>query len=189
MLRVLALFLALGFSVGLALAQDGSYRLSPGDMLEISIWKDDNMRRKVVVLPDGTISYPLAGHFRVAGMTVQEVEAKLVEKLKQGRYYKDVTITVSVMEARGNEIFVIGEVNNPGAFTARRQIDVMQALSLAGGLTEFADETDIVVLRRSQNGQESFPFDYSAVQSGRKLSSNILLQSGDTVVVPAGGIF
>lgn len=189
MLRALVALLILVYSSGLASGEEGSYRINPGDTLDISIWRDENMHREVVVLPDGSISYPLAGHLMVAGLTLQEVESEIVGRLKKGQYYQDPTVNVSVLETEGNQIFVIGEVKSPGAFAARRRLDVMQALSLAGGLTEFADENDILVLRRNKNEQITFKFNYSKVQSGRNLSSNIVLESGDTVVVPTSGIF
>ncbi len=190
MSRALTIILAVLFTAVPALAAQDDYHLNPGDVLEISIWKEENMRREVVVLPDGTISYPLAGHLKVAGRTLADVEQELKDRLVTGSFYKDPpALTVAVLETKGNQVFVIGEVNNPGAIVGSRPLDVLQALSLAGGLNEFADESDIVILRRNGGGQETFSFDYSDVQAGGDVSGNIVLQSGDTVVVPASGIF
>ena len=93
-------------------------------------------------------------------------------------------VTVSVTSVGGNLIYVIGKVNNPGVFPIQQPTDVMQALSLGGGLNSFADEDDIVILRRTENGQITIPFEYSEVSEGKKLETNILLKSGDIVVVP-----
>lgn len=166
-----------------AAAQATKYLLNPGDVLDISVWKEEGMQREVLVLPDGTISFPLAGHLQAAGKTAQEVQNSLAKKI--GEFIPDPPITVSVIRTSGNKIYVVGQVNKPGEFPVSHKIDVMQTLSLAGGLTAFGDENDIRVLRRNNNGKlESFPFDYSAVKNGERLETNILLKSGDVVVVP-----
>lgn len=170
------------------LGRDTSYRVKPGDLLEISIWKEPDMRREMLVLPDGTISYPLAGHVQVVGMTPKEIEDVLARRLSG--YFKNPFLNVIVKQATGNQIFVLGEVRNPGAFTITQPIDVMQALSLAGGLSEFADKSEIIVLRRQGNGEQKvISFKYSSVQKGRNLGTNVTLLSGDTVVVPERGLF
>lgn len=185
MLRIVTLIVGILFSAS-AWAQD-SYLLNPGDILEISLWKEETMRRQVVVLPDGTISYPLAGHVHVTGRTAEDVEKEITDRLKP--FYEDPFLSVSVVETRGNQVFVLGAVRTPGAFIAAKRLDVMQALSLAGGLNEFADEGKIVVIRRTGDGQQTLPFNYDVVESGRDLSQNVVLQSGDVLVVPTAGIF
>ena len=165
-----------------AFAQGGGYLLNPGDVLEVSVWKEEGMTRDVLVLPDGTISFPLAGHLKASGLTAAAVQKALTDRLQQ--YIPEPVVTVTVRDVTGNKIYVIGQVNNPGEFPAGHAIDVMQALSLAGGLTAFGDENDIKVLRRKGDKQISFPFDYSAVKKGNNLDLNIVLQSGDIVVVP-----
>lgn len=164
------------------MAQDGGYLLNPGDVLQISVWKEEGLERQVLVLPDGMISFPLAGHLKAAGRTAQEVQAELSKRIEQ--YIPEPVVTVSVATVGGNKIYVIGQVNRPGEFLATRRIDVMQALSLAGGLTAFADENAIKVLRRKGGKEVAIPFDYSAVKKGTKLELNVVLQSGDVVVVP-----
>jgi len=165
------------------LAQEYSYRLNPGDILDISVWKEEGMQRETLVLPDGMISFPLAGHLPAAGKTPQEVQASLVERIKE--FIPDPQITVTVLRTAGYKIYVVGQVNQPGEFPVSHRIDVMQALSLAGGLTAFGDENDITILRRKTDGQQVvIPFDYSAVKRGKDLESNVQLQSGDVVVVP-----
>ena len=165
-----------------AIAQGGGYLLNPGDILEVSVWKEEGMTRDVLVLPDGTISFPLAGHLKAAGSTAAQVQAALTKKIQQ--FIPEPVVTVTVRDVTGNKIYVIGQVNNPGEFPAGHRIDVVQALSLAGGLTAFGDENDIKVLRREGERQVSFPFDYSAVKKGQNLDLNIVLKSGDIVVVP-----
>lgn len=168
-------------------AQDTPYLLHAGDILDISLWKEEGMQREVLVLPDGTISFPLAGHVAAAGRTAAQIEQILAERLR--KYYPDPFITVSVISTAGNSIFVIGEVQNPGQFLAVQPLDVMQALSLAGGLRVHADESEIKILRRRNGAQTAIPFSYGDVQTGRDLNSNIVLESGDVVVVPTRGIF
>lgn len=172
-----------------AWAQQDTYKLQPGDMLDISIWGDEGMRRQVVVLPDGKISYPLVGHLAVAGMSPKQAENALKSGLVKGKFYVDPPLTVSVVEARGNEVFVIGRVRNGGSISATRRLDVLQALSLAGGPDEFAHTAAIVVLRRDGESEKVFPFNYDAVRKGKGLSSNIMLQPGDVVIVPEVGLF
>jgi len=185
-LSTILLVLALTFAPDAAAAEDG-YALNPGDVLEVSVWKEEGMEREVLVLPDGTISFPLAGHIQAAGMSAQQVEKILADRL-QG-YFKDAAISVSVKSVTGNKIFVIGQVQRPGEFLAAQPIDVIQALSLAGGFTPFAAEDEIRILRREGGKQTALTFDYSDVEKGRNLESNILLKSGDVVIVPTEGIF
>lgn len=177
---------------GLALPVSGAgaaeYRLNPGDALHVSVWNEQAMERDLVILPDGTISYPLAGQMAAAGLTPKQLEAALVNKLE--RFYPTPTVTVAVTQTSGNLIYVIGEVRAAGQFPVSQQTDVLQALSLARGLTEFADTNSIKVIRRAASGeQQSLGFNYGAIQRGKDLSSNIVLQSGDVVLVPAKGLF
>lgn len=163
-------------------ARADPYQLNAGDVLDIAVWKEESMQRQVLILPDGTISFPLAGHLAAAGRTAAEVQDELVKRIKT--YIPEPVVTVSVASVGGNAIYVIGQVKLPGRFNVTSQIDVMQALSLAGGLTPFGDEDGIKVLRRENNKQTAVAFDYSAVKKGKKLEANILLRPGDVVVVP-----
>lgn len=165
-----------------------TYRVKAGDQLEVSIWKEPEMRRVTLVLPDGSISYPLAGQVQVSGLTPSEIEQLLNERLSQ--FFKDPFLSVTIKETSGNRIYVLGQVRNPGVFPVTQPVDVMQALSLAGGLGQFADTREILVLRRGPDGKlRSIPFKYSSVQKGQDLSSNVILKAGDTVVVPEKGLF
>jgi polysaccharide export outer membrane protein len=161
---------------------DDVYLVKPGDTLEISVWKEEDLLQTVIVRPDGGFSFPLAGDVNAAGKTVDMITNELARKLS--RYIPDLVATVMVTAFDGNKIYVIGQVANPGAFVMNPRVDVMQALSLAGGTTPFAALNDIKILRR-RNGQQSvLEFRFNDVAKGRSLSQNILLESGDVVVVP-----
>lgn len=163
-------------------AVDASYLVQPGDTLTLSVWKEQDLQGDFLVRPDGGLSFPLAGAVAAGGHTVDEIRAVLTSRL--AKYIPDPVVTVSVKTVAGSMIFVVGKVNRPGNFLLSRPIDVMQALSLAGGTTPFADVDGIRVLRREGERQLVFRFRYDDVRRGRALSQNILLQSGDTVVVP-----
>lgn len=159
------------------------YLLQPEDVLEISVWKEEDLQSQVVVRPDGKLSFPLVGHIQAAGRTPEELEAEVVKRLNQ--YVPDSVVTVSVIQVKGNKVYVIGKVARPGEYPAGSYIDVMQALSKAGGPTPFAAVNDIKILRRNKEGKESaIPFRYSDIESGKNLEQNVLLESGDVVVVP-----
>ena len=186
-MRALLTGLMLTLIAGIAVADDATYRLNPGDLIFVSVWKEQDMQGEVLVLPDGTISFPLAGHMAAAGRTAEEVEGVIAERLQ--KYIPDAVVTVSVLNLTGNKIYVIGAVNRPGEFQVGRPVDVMQALSLAGGLTPFAGEGSIRVLRRENGEDIVLPFDYSEVKKGRQLEMNVPLKSGDVVVVSGQSLF
>lgn len=163
-------------------AKDPGYRIGPEDVLHISVWKEEELDREVLVRPDGGISFPLAGNLQAAGKTIQDLMAEMTRRIQ--RYIPDAVVTVTVTKVSGYSIFVIGKVSKPGQFTLGRYIDVLQALTLAGGVTPFASESNITILRRQSGKEIRFPFNYSKVKSGKNLDENILLQSGDVVVVP-----
>ena len=161
--------------------------LNAGDTIAVSVWREEDLRRDLVVLPDGAISFPLAGTVTVQGLRTDEVEALLAKRLE--KYIPDAVVTVSVTGASGYRVYVIGEVSRPGEYVAPRRITVMQALSLAGGLTPYAGESSIRVLRRENGETISIPFAYSDVKRGRALDTDIELRSGDTVVVAGQTLF
>jgi polysaccharide export outer membrane protein len=159
-----------------------AYRIQPGDLLFVSVWKEQDLQKEVLVRPDGGISFPLAGDMIADGKSVQELQAELTEELS--KLIPDLTVTVAVREILGNKIYVIGKVEEPGQFVVNPNVDVMQALSIAGGTTAFAALNDIRILRRVDSKQIAIPFKYGEVEDGENLEQNIVLQSGDTVVVP-----
>ena len=148
----------------------------------VSVWKEPDLQVEVLVRPDGALTFPLAGEVDVDGKTIEELRVTLVERLK--RYVPDPVVTVAVKAIGGNRIYVLGKVLRPGEFPFSSPVDVMQALSLAGGATPFAQVNDIVILRRENSTQRAMPFRYGDVERGKHLQQNVLLQSGDTVVVP-----
>lgn len=180
-----AVFSMLLFLSPLATAQTTTgleYRIGPEDILHISVWKEEDLDRKVLVRPDGGISFPLAGDIQVSGRTPLEVQDEIRSRLQ--RYVPDAEVTVSVDKISGYTIFVLGEVEEPGQFTLGRYVDVVQALTLAGGFTPYANNRDIQILRRQDGREVTFEFDFRDVSRGRNLKQNIILQSGDVVLIP-----
>lgn len=163
-----------------AIAVD-SYQLQPGDILEISVWKEPDLQRDVLVRPDGGLSFPLVGNLDASGKSIPELTDSIKAKLQQ--YIADPVITVSLKDMLGNKVYVLGKVNKPGEFAVTRNVDVLQALSMAGGLNPFAQGDEIQVVRREEGVQRTFAFRYSAVEKG-DLTDNILLRSGDVILVP-----
>lgn len=159
-----------------------AYKIGPGDILEISVWKEDGLQKEVRVRPDGGISFPLVGEIHAGGKSASELQQQLIAKIK--RFIPDPSVNVSVVQVVGNHIFVIGKVNRPSDYNPPSYINVMQALTMAGGLNAFAKSGDIKILRQTKNGQIAISFDYEDVVSGDDLKQNIILQNGDVVVVP-----
>ena len=167
----------------LAVAQDGmSYQIQPGDILEISVWNEENLLKQVLVRPDGGMSFPLVGNVQAAGKSVVELQSLVTQKLS--RYIPDPVVTVSTQQLGGNKIYVIGKVAKSGEVIANRNMDVVQALSVAGGMTPYAAANKIKILRRANGKLTAIPFKYGDIEKGDNLQQNIILQSGDVVVVP-----
>ncbi len=159
------------------------YVVQPGDILEISVWKEEGLEKEVIVRPDGGISFPLVGQLDVKNKSLQQIEELIKEKLSQ--FIADPVVTVSAKQLLGNKIYVIGQVNRPGEYPINRYVDVMQALSMAGGMTAFASVNNIIILRRDEQGkQKAIEFEYGEVEDGDDLEQNIILKPGDVVVVP-----
>lgn len=164
-------------------AEDDGYTLNPGDQLQISVWREDTLNQGVVVLPDGNITFPLAGRLKVAGLNSIQVEKSLVEKLS--KFLTDPVVTVQVVAVGGNRIYVIGKVNQPGTYVLDAPTNITQVLSLAGGLDRFAEEDEIKILRGHGESAEYIPFDYNDLLSGKNgVGATLLLQAGDVVIVP-----
>ena len=191
-LRSMLLFL-LVFSAASAIAATGAdaakqvlvsatYQIGPGDVLNISVWKEEGMQLEVLVRPDGEITFPLVGEIKAGGLSTKQLSNLIVEKLK--RYIPHPSVTVSVIQSVSNKIYVIGKVNRPGEFIATGYMDVLQALTMAGGLTPYAESDEIKIIRRTKTGTKMKLFDYDEVISGERLDMNIILKAGDTVVVP-----
>lgn len=167
-----------------------AYRVNPGDELEINVWREDQLQRVVKVLPDGTLSFPLVGSIRGAGLTPTEIEkivaAKLTSKYVDGNVPD---VTVAVKSPAGLQFSVIGKVKGPGTFTPGRYITLLEALSLAGGTDEFASLDNIVIIRKTSTGLIAVPARMGNIVRSKSITTesiqNIpMIESGDTVIVP-----
>jgi polysaccharide export outer membrane protein len=158
------------------------YHVNPGDILLVSVWKEEGLEQEVLVRPDGKFSFPLAGDVLAEGHSIEEIRAELTEKL--AKYIPDLVVSVSVRQIVGNKVYVIGQVNRPGEIVANPRVDVMQALSIAGGTTPFAELNGIRILRRTGGVLTTIEFRYRDMEKGKRLSQNIVLKAGDVVVVP-----
>lgn len=163
-------------------SQSQNYKIQPGDVLHIAVWKEEDLTTDILVRPDGHFTFPLAGDIDAKGKNAQQITVELEKKIQ--KYIPDPVITVSVVQILGNKIYVIGKVNNPGEFIMSHDIDVMQAMSMAGGASTFAGLNKIKILRRANGVQKAISFKYAEVEAGKNLQQNILLQPGDVVVVP-----
>ncbi len=163
-------------------ARESTYHIGPGDVLEISVWKDESLSREVVVPPDGFLSFPLIGSIDVMNSTIPDLRKIIKKKLSE--YVPDATLTVLLKRNESLKAYVIGKVNNPGDFFINMDTRVMQILSMAGGLNAFASEGNILILRLKDNKTIKIPFNYNQVEKGKNLEQNILLKRGDVVVVP-----
>jgi len=158
------------------------YLLNAGDVLDISVWKEETLQKTVVVLPDGMISFPLAGEQQAAGKSVSELEVVLKESLTE--FISEPLVTVVVANVSGNTVHILGKVQSPGSFVMNQRLSVMQALSLAGGLSPYAEENNIIVLRQQDSNQKVIPVNYADIKEGDDVSTNIILKSGDVIVIP-----
>ncbi|MDB4824986.1 polysaccharide export protein [Pseudomonadales bacterium] len=163
----------------------GGYEINAGDILSLAVWNEPSLgSEQILVRPDGFISVPVVGEIMAGGRTVNAVQIAVAEGLN--RYLKDEpNVVISILNASGSRVYVLGKVQRPGAFPLSGPMDVTQALAMAGGLNSFAAENSIKVLRRNAEGvQRSMRFKYGKVKDGERLESNILLHSGDVVLVP-----
>ena len=164
------------------LAPVTDYIIGPGDTLIISVWKDEALTRQVVVLPDGKIAFPLIGQVVAGGKTVDGLTKEMEQKL--ARFVPDLNLSVVVHKVDSMTIYVIGRVNSPGRFAITADVNVLQALSMAGGLNPFAKRGDIKIFREVGGGTKVFDFDYDTVADGKDPRQNMRLKKGDVVVVP-----
>jgi polysaccharide biosynthesis/export protein len=170
---------------GLVRAQTTSpdYKLHAGDKLIVGVYDDPKLLpQEMTVAPDGKISYPLVGVLSVGGKTIEQTRVEMEARLK--KYISDPIATIIVEEVKGNVVYVVGQVLKPGQIIMNPTINVLQALSMAGGANPYAKLDGIIVIRGSGGTQRVLPFRYGAVSSGKDLSQNVDLESGDVVVVP-----
>ena len=179
----IALFALLGRPCGLS-AQEASppvqaYRIGSGDRLQLVVWREAELTRELIVRIDGFVTVPLIGDVQAAGLTPAEVSSAVQKKLAQ--YVNNPNVSVGILAAQSAQFFVVGRVSRPGAYPLEKPTRFLQALALAGGFLEFAKTDRVLVIR---GDGRPIPVNYKKLESGEDVSENILLQSGDTVVVP-----
>jgi polysaccharide biosynthesis/export protein len=158
------------------------YIIGPGDLIDIAVWKDETLSKSVVVLPDGKISFPLIGEIRAAGRTIPQIKQEITQKISP--YAPDPIISIEVRQVNSMLIYVIGRVNAPGRFSLNTNVNVLQALTMAGGVNPFAKRDRIKIFRQEGAKTAIFRFKYDEVVEGIGLEQNIMLQRGDLIVVP-----
>lgn len=162
---------------------DPNYLIGPQDVVDINVWKEQELTRAVPVRPDGKISLPLLNDVQAAGLTPMQLAAHITANLK--KFVADPQVTVVVTQINSQRIYILGEVNRAGAFPLLPGMTILEALSSAGGFTIFANTKKIYVLRKTSDGKQiKLPFNYKDVIHGKAAEQNIPLQSGDSVVVP-----
>lgn len=169
------------FSAAFVLAES-AYQLKEGDVIQISVWGEDRLNQQTLVLPDGSVSFPLVGNMKVGGLSAPEVESVISEALEE--FIPGADVSVVVTSTAGNLIYILGKVKAPGTYVMAAPMSVIQALSLSGGLETFANERDILIVRNSGGVQSLLEVDYSDILSGKDISSNYQLEAGDTIMVP-----
>ena len=178
---LVVLFLSLVSQCAFADVSSGpEYHVQPGDLLEISVWKEPDLSKELLIPPDGNLAFPLIGHIQARGNTVKQLQSEITERLSI--YIPDPSVTVSLLKAAGNLYYVVGKVNRPGQYPMVGPTSVLQALSMAGGMTTYASENSIKIIRTGKNVAISFR--YGDLEDGEELQQNIFLESGDVVLVP-----
>ncbi|GAB4282221.1 MAG: hypothetical protein Kow0092_37300 [Deferrisomatales bacterium] len=170
------------FAASASWAAGPSYRIGPGDLIEVSVWRDENLTREILVPPDGWISFPLLGDIQAAGRTVSELRDLFRKGLV--KYVPDTPVSVFLKVPQSLKAYVIGKVNKPGQFPIGEDTTVLQILAMAGGLNPYAAADKILVLRQEGEGTVKLSFNYDEVKKGQALEQNVVLRRGDVVVVP-----
>ena len=160
-----------------------AYTVGPGDVLQVTAWKNEALTQRVTVRPDGFITMPLIGDVQAGGRNV-DVVAKDIATRATKFYNEAPVVSVDVAELHSYRIYVLGEVARPGEFTPKGQVTVLQAIALAGGFTRFAAPDNITIVRRDAHGERRIPFQYDSVVDDGNLQANLPLQTNDTLVVP-----
>jgi polysaccharide export outer membrane protein len=188
-LLALALFVLSGTSTRVPAAAsryetpvDPGYRIGPEDVLQVSVWNNEAMSRTAPIRPDGKISLPLLNDVDAAGLTPMELRERLMQRLAE--YMPHPEVSVVVTEVRSFKVSVIGQVPKPDRYQLRSAATVMDVLALAGGFTEFASRSRVVVIRSSGDKTERIPFDYEKVRNGDPSQANFQLRPGDIILVP-----
>jgi polysaccharide biosynthesis/export protein len=164
-----------------ALQQNKTYVLGCADTLKVTVWRHEEASADAVIMPDGKISLPLVGEIAAAGLTVDELKDELNRKYSE--YITEPHITITVKEINSLKIYVLGEVKNPGEFKLNSYTDVLQAISMAGGFTIYANKSTIHIIRKDGDKKIKISFNYNEVVAGKNLNQNIPLNPGDVIVV------
>jgi polysaccharide biosynthesis/export protein len=181
---LLSLILA---SSGPALAVDDDFKISGGDVLQVTVWKEEGMDREVLVLPDGTMTFPLIGTVLVADKTPAEAQEIIKKKLQDS--IPDAAVTVMVKAPQGHTVSVVGQVTKPGEIVMARRMSAMEALAQAGGLTPFASKGNVFIIRRDGAEKKTIELPYNEIAKGESLDHDIDLNPGDVIFVPTAGLF
>lgn len=161
-------------------ADAGHYVIGPEDVLYIHVWREDLLSRTVPVRMDGNISLPLIDEVKATGLTPLQLKEVLVEKLK--KFIDEPNVSVIVMEANSQKVYISGQVRNPGVFRLRSETSILQIIPMAGGFTEWADQKKILVIRKENGKEKRIPVNYKKIVEGKE--RNFSLKSGDTIIVP-----
>jgi len=161
---------------------DPNYVIGAQDVVDISVWKEPDFTRTVPVRPDGKISLPLLNDVQASGLTPVQLAAEVTKSLN--KFVTNPQVTVIVTQINSKRVFLLGEVPRPGAYTMLPDMTVLQALSNAGGFSQYANSKKIYVLREENGKEQKFSFNYKEVISGKRSEQNIKLKPGDTIVVP-----
>jgi len=162
--------------------QDDGYKLGPGDLVRVAVWKNAEVSGEFRVRPDGMFSMPLVGDVHAQGKTTNEITAQVTEKLKA--FIESPFVSTIVVEAKSNKFYVMGEVAKPGTYIIEGNLTVLQALSMAGGFTTFASKEKMVLVRGTGEKQKNIPLSYSRILRKPGEDENPVLQRGDTLVIP-----
>jgi len=159
------------------------YKLHAGDSIVVGLYDDEKLpAREIVIAPDGTFAFPIIGEVQAGGKTTAQVRAEMEKRLT--KYVSEPVVTVAVTQVKGNVAYVVGQVNKPGQLIMNPGLNVLQALSMAGGANPYAKLDNIIVIRSSGGTQKVLQFHYATVSAGKGLEQNVELESGDVVVVP-----
>jgi polysaccharide biosynthesis/export protein len=171
-----------GDTVKKAATDDPNYIIGPQDVVDISVWKEPELSRSVPVRPDGKITLPLLNDVQAAGLTPGQLAAEITEGLKKFETAPQVTVIVATMKSQ--RFYILGEAGHPGAYELLPNMTVLQAISSGGGFTQYAHVKKIYILRVVNGKPVKYPFNYKAVVAGKSTEQNIILKSGDTIVIP-----
>jgi polysaccharide export outer membrane protein len=159
----------------------GDYVLGVEDRLSISVWKEPDLSRTVIIRPDGKVTCQLVGDIQAAGRTAKQLSADLTTALS--RFVKEPVVNVTVESIESYKVYVLGQVGTQGALILRRRTRLLEAIALSGGLTQFANRSDVVLIRYDDDKESRLRIDYRKIVSGAKSELNIFLKPGDTIIV------